>query len=133
MQEIWKFYKETYAPRWGKRVYYVSNLGNVKCNGELYICSINRGYKGIGHERLHRIVAKLFIPNPYNYDCVDHLDNNKLNNRVDNLRWCTKADNNRNIITKENWSKQRKGSIPWNKGLVGASTNRQRDEKGRFI
>lgn len=39
--------------------------------------------------RIHRLVAKLFIPNPKNYEQVNHKDENKLNNHVSNLEWCT--------------------------------------------
>ena len=41
------------------------------------------------HFTLHRIVAIAFVPNPYNYNCVNHKDENKLNNKPDNLEWCT--------------------------------------------
>lgn len=42
---------------------------------------------------LHRIVALAFIPNPENYDEINHKDENPLNNRVDNLEWCTRQYN----------------------------------------
>lgn len=46
-------------------------------------------------ENIHRLVAEAFIPNPYNYDSVDHKDRNKHNNHVSNLRWCSIDDNKR--------------------------------------
>jgi len=43
--------------------------------------------------KLHRLIAKTFIPNPNNYPDVNHIDGNKLNNSIDNLEWCTKSQN----------------------------------------
>lgn len=70
----------------------------------------NRGYH-IVHIYVHgksksflvsRLVAQTFIPNPNNYPEVDHIDENKNNNCVDNLRWCTRQFNNtRGIQSRE--------------------------------
>ena len=43
---------------------------------------------------IHRLVAIHFIDNPNNLECVNHKDENKINNSVKNLEWCTRAYNN---------------------------------------
>lgn len=87
--------------------YYVSSLGRIKyCNKfrklykDKHKVSVVITYMGISKcYSVHRLVAKAFIPNPNNYDQIDHIDTNYYNNRVDNLRWCNAKQNINNNIT----------------------------------
>lgn len=57
----------------------------------LYIFLCKNGKKTM--KTIHRLVAETFIPNPNNYEQVNHIDGNKQNNRMDNLEWCTRKHN----------------------------------------
>ena len=46
------------------------------------------------YKHIHRIVAETFIPNPDGLPCINHKDENKTNNNVDNLEWCSYSYNN---------------------------------------
>lgn len=75
--------------------YYVSDKGRVKNadKGTLLYPFLCKGYYyvhlgRVRKERIHRLVAIAFIPNPDNLPEVNHKDENKLNNSIDNLEWC---------------------------------------------
>lgn len=105
-KEIWKDIKGY------EGLYQVSNLGNIKSldrninnhfvlgkqlksysgtSGYLFVrLSKNNKYKNF---IIHRIVAETFIENPNNYNYVNHKDEDKINNNVCNLEWCSQKYN----------------------------------------
>lgn len=102
---------ENWRPIRGFPDYEVSNLGRVKSlsrdygygsHGDMILKpDTAKGYKRVTlfrdcvrHRRqVHRLVAEAFIPNPENLPLVNHKDENKANNRVENLEWCTQQYN----------------------------------------
>jgi len=64
-------------------------------NGHLKVTLTKDGIESV--VRVHRIIAQTFIPNPTNYPCVYHVDRNKRNNNVSNLRWVTRNQVNRKL------------------------------------
>ena len=52
------------------------------------------------HMSVHRLIALHYIDNPENKELVDHIDRNKLNNDISNLRWATYSENNINTCIK---------------------------------
>lgn len=94
MEEIWKIYKDNRKTPNGS-LWEVSTFGRIKKDGLIYIPTvINSGYLCFSKYLVHRAVAECFIENTDNKKCVDHIDDNKLNNNVTNLRWVTHYENN---------------------------------------
>ncbi|KAA6378566.1 MAG: hypothetical protein EZS28_025909, partial [Streblomastix strix] len=52
--------------------------------------------------QLHRLIAQNFIPNPDNLPFIDHWDHNPANNHIENLRWITNRDNQKNKTSNHN-------------------------------
>lgn len=68
-----------------------NNLKYMNRRGYLYV-SLWKNNKGKKY-RVHRLVAEIFIPKIQGKDVVNHIDENKRNNKVDNLEWCTQQEN----------------------------------------
>ena len=81
-------------------------------------CKDCKGYAVSGirkkNIKFHRIIAKLFLPNFYNKPTVEHKDDNKLNNRLWNLKWATRKEQAQFV--------KDKGSRPSRKGIPIKST-----------
>lgn len=137
MQEIWKDIKDY------EGLYQVSNLGRIKSlerkvkntkssyriikekilscgkssNGYCYIILCKKQNRK--PFRIHRLVAEAFIPNPNNYLEVNHKDENKLNNKADNLEWCNHKYNiNYGNLIKKNAKKHKKKVMQYTKNNV---------------
>lgn len=111
LNEVWKDIKGY------EGIYQISNYGRVKSLGRtiitahyrqwheeriLAICNVDRnGYQGYclrknGQNKImtaHRLVAEHFLDNPLNKPEVNHLDEDKANNHIDNLAWVTSSEN----------------------------------------
>ena len=79
------------------------NIYNKRTNKKLKDRDNGRGYRAVClynsegkmvHKYVHRLVAETFIDNPNNLSEVNHIDENKANNSVDNLEWCDRKYNN---------------------------------------
>lgn len=75
---------------------YVSKLLKPRASGNGYLCYQLRNENGIKNKYIHRLVAETFIPNPDNLPMVDHIDGDKKNNKISNLRWVTNFQNLKN-------------------------------------
>jgi hypothetical protein len=111
MTEIWKDIKEF------EGLYQVSNTGKVKAKSRTFVAkngklmavpeiemkpqNTNSGYLRVAlsksgkvkKESIHRLVAKNFLEINEQFNVVDHIDSNRKNNNLSNLRWCTQKEN----------------------------------------
>lgn len=66
---------------------------------------------------LHRLVAEAYLENPQNLRDVDHIDGDKTNNNIENLRWCSHSDNMK---------------LAWKNGQIGKGCGKNKHGKYYF-
>lgn len=106
--------------------YQVSNLGRVRslCNpthpckilkqqlnryGYMYVSLRKPTEKISKNLSIHQLVAKCFIPNPYSYKCVNHINENRTDNSIQNIEWCDEKYNNNYGLHNDKISQALKG------------------------
>jgi hypothetical protein len=113
-------YFEVYKKIEGYENYHVSNSGNVinSKTGKIRKPTINNSgfftialYKDtkIKSYLLHRLIAVAFVENPDNKSCICHIDHNKLNNNLENLRFSTSQENSYHSSIVKNASSKYRG------------------------
>lgn len=155
--EIWKDIKGY------EGLYQVSNLGRVKSNKRILNPSkteylkVSLSKNGVQNTYyIHRLVAQTFIDNKNNLTHVNHIDENKYNNNVNNLEWCTnkyninygntqkkkaksqlryniiQKDNNGNIIKIWESASQVANFLNYNKGTIRKSCQKKLKNYGYY-
>lgn len=117
MEEIWKdiegydgYYKvSSFGRIWSSGKFadgriYKAKILVLRCDkfGYFYVNLYKDGHSKT--MKVHRLVANAFIPNPENKPCIDHINTNKKDNRVENLRWVTYKENANNVLTRKHLS-----------------------------
>lgn len=109
MKDI-KGYEGLYAVTSCGRVWSYTNKRflNPQSNGNYYQVNLSKCGK-TRHFFIHRLVAEAYLDNPNDFPQVNHLDENKANNAVTNLQWCTIKDNANHGTRNSKISKARLG------------------------
>lgn len=121
--------------------YEVSTYGNVRCvnyrrsgksqlmklqlsKHNYFMITLRQEGKNV-NRAVHRLVALTWIPNPNNLPEIDHINSDPSDNRIENLRWCTKQENHQNPATIAKRKLIKPKSKPYSKNPITEQRRRQ--------
>ena len=91
--EEWREYNGYHVSNFGKVINKNGKALKIQPSKDGYVHTAIKDYDGKWIRGLHRVVATVFIPNPNNLPEVNHIDGVKTNNKLNNLEWVTKKEN----------------------------------------
>ena len=108
-------------------------IGSKSCDGYIHICIQNNCARLQAYA--HVIIARTFINNPEDKPCVDHINGDRTDNRIENLRWATISENAQNKKKLEGTTSRYYG-VCWDKNnnrwKVSIRINRKKKHVGQF-
>lgn len=157
MEEIWKpvkgyegcyeisnfgrvksLYREIHRRKMGIKIIYEHFLEPKKNPNGYYFVPLCKQGRRAKNMLLHRLIAEAFIPNPENKPFIDHINGDRGDYRIENLRWCTHKENMSFALARKHLSEAKIGE---KNGMYGASGSKspshkcvlQYDLQGNFI
>ena len=142
METIENNMNELYIPIRDHPKYEISNIGNIRNSktkkiliqnvsayGYYVVTLYNENVKSCF--KVHRLIAIHFIAHPDNLQFIDHLNGNRIDNRIENLRWCCSQQNNSNRLktTKKTSSIYKGVSFDKTKNKWHAYINKDRERQ----
>jgi len=146
MEEIWKpvkgyegcyeisnfgrvksVYREIHRRKMGIKIVYEHFLEPRKNINGYYIVCLHKQGERQKTKQLHRLIAEAFIPNPENKPFIDHINGDRGDYRIENLRWCTHKENMNFALARKHLSEAKMGE---KNGMYGTSGSKSPSYKG---
>lgn len=125
--------------KWDYEVSDCGNVRNIRTGKRLKPQKSKKGYLRVGlyknekynNFQVHRLVANAFIPNPNNLETVNHINENKEDNRVENLEWLSRENNTKYGTRSERSAKSREKRVKCvETGIIYESISKASEKTG---
>ena len=133
MTQTREFVRMINHPRYEMMTKYPHTIRRIDNKRELMETRDSYGYLIVGlndedklrHCKKHRLIAEQFLPNPDNLPQIDHINHNRSDNRIENLRWCDSSTNLYNRVSMNGRQFEFVDDLPDDAVVVDEYNNRQ--------